>query len=321
MEKIIATASNFEAIKKFADKFDEHGNLQHLEFLKHYYFDSPYSDLHIYLDAAGEIVGTMGIEEIPYQYDGESGSLFFGSNWFASTSLAGASTYRLWTDRNRKNCLSFGGTESAHNFFRGAKWQYFEGFQILVRSINSASKLNSQANTAIIQTGRQIDVGNYSLEGDITPFKTGFNGRFYSKKEYLKYRYNPTLKYISYKWVSIIEDGEIIGLAIFNCGPKEVVLSYCDGIDPVAVAGGVLKGFAKVLSDYDDLTDMKIRIGSCSPEMIEVWKSANFKISAQRTFAMNKPIAGLTGPQSLTQGGWNVALDVGDNCLRDRYFR
>ncbi|MFG0827915.1 hypothetical protein ACF8R6_05980 [Pseudomonas sp. CJQ_7] len=321
MKRVTANASHFDAIKNFGDRFDEHGNLQSLEFLKHYYFDNPYADLHIYLDDSDEIVGTMGIEEIPYRYKGEKGNFFFGSNWFAATALAGASTYRLWTERNRRSCLSFGGTDAAHNFFRGAKWTYFEGFQILVRSINSAAKLNSQAGTILSQLGRNIETSRHAQDDAISNFAKGFSGGFYSTAESLKYRYNSNLSYISYKWINIIEAGKIVGLAIFNCGPNEVVLSYCDGIDPVAVAGGVLKGFAQVLGDYSDLSDMKIRIGSCSPEMIDVWKQANFKASAQRTFAMNKPIIGLTGPDSLSIDSWNVALDVGDNCLRDRYFR
>src|SRR5690349_15048546 len=71
-------------------------NLRNPEFVNHYYASAPWCKLYLLLSAGNTVVGTLGIERMPFRVGKEKLSGGFGTNYYSLDSGAGGFLFLHW---------------------------------------------------------------------------------------------------------------------------------------------------------------------------------------------------------------------------------
>src|SRR6185295_13451865 len=106
-------------------------NLLHREFVNHYYASSEWCKLYLLLSGEDSVIGTIGIERMPFRYGSEDVTVGFANNYHSLEPGAGGFLYLHWM----KNCpmgISLGGSEFAHNILRSQRWPYLDGVGVFL---------------------------------------------------------------------------------------------------------------------------------------------------------------------------------------------
>jgi hypothetical protein len=311
--------------------------LQHQAFVDYYYASSPWCTLFLLNDDEGDVIGSIGFEQMPFRYGSEQLTVGIGHNFLVVHQGVGhgLALFRKWTE-TCDYCLAFGGTAVAHRIYRKNGWQYFPG--VVVYNLNEiltaypgekkwhvlAKKVLRKLPQPSFKTRLKMfpkhgftglsvsEESHYSQ--DMATLASAFRFRFAPSVEYLSWRYATNLPFVRYRIFRILHASrKTIGYVVFNQHHRNIAVAHCDGIDPGALAHGVLLGLEKITREY--ASPPEIRLASSHPEMQQLYRRFGFRASTpDRPFA----IGSLNRPINIAKdtSTWMVNFDWGDNGLR-----
>src|ERR1051326_7148857 len=71
-------------------------NLRRPDFVNHYYASSEWCSLYLLFSNQQEIIGTIGVERMPFRYKGQDLTVGFGTNYYSLEPGAGGFLFRQW---------------------------------------------------------------------------------------------------------------------------------------------------------------------------------------------------------------------------------
>jgi hypothetical protein len=328
------TPEHFDALRRAAERVEQAASLCHQPFVDHYYVSSRHAALHLLLDGDGAVLGTVGVERMPFEVDGAAVTLGFGSNFYAFQPGAGGYLFMQWV-RSCPLALVFGGSPDTHRILRQQEWTYCSGVRVYelnrpFRRRPGESAWRSVARRVVLATRRKsmgkvragipadvrarlsvAEVNDYAE--DMLPPSSPFRVRFAPDVEYLRWRYLPGLSFVRYRPFRILDGGKPAGYVILNEQRERLIVAHCDGTNPADLACGVLLSLAEAAGE-----DEPPKAGSlaCShPAMQHVYENAGFRpAAAERPLAIGGGTSAERFPADTSQ--WLVNLDWGDNGLR-----
>ncbi len=331
------TAEWFDRLLLFAKQLEYDVNLVHKPFVNHYYTNNQWCELYLLVDRAGIIVGTVGIERMPFVINNRSLTLGNGSNFFVLSKGIGHGKrlFTKWID-----CcdfgIVFGGTEDTLRILRKQQWDFFTGMRVyhFNEPVNAypdepgwrtaARKLQALATRKdiVARTERLRAISQLKLSvvteqeysDEMQNYKSLFDLRFAPSREYLAWRYAAGLSFSKYRILSLrIGGDQVVGFVILNETANKIVVSHCDGINPEIVAYGVLLSLSAVARERRET--FHVLLAACHKEMLSIYISFGFKPSfADRPLAIGA-LKTLTNIITDTSK-WLINFDWGDNCLR-----
>jgi hypothetical protein len=331
------TADCFDRLRVFAGQLDHEVSLVHKPFVDHYYTNNQWCDLYLLLDKAETIVGTVGIERMPFVINDRAFTLGNGSNFFVLSKGIGHGK-RLFTKwLECCDCgVVFGGTEDTLRILRKQQWDFFTGARVyhLNESVKAhsdepgwrtaarklralATRTNIVARTERLPAIERLKlsaVAEREYSDEMQNFESSFDLRFVPSKDYLAWRYGAGLSFSRYRIFSLrIGGDQVVGLVILNETADSITVSHCDGIDPEIVAYGVLLSLSAVAREKRK--NFHVRLAACHGEMLSIYTAFGFRPSfADRPLA----IGALGNPPNIVAdtSKWLINFDWGDNCLR-----
>lgn len=309
------------------------------EFVDHYYAGSPWCRLHLLLDHQGDVLGTLGLERMPFAVAGRRLTLGFGSNFVALRRGAGGLLLLKWL----KTCdfgLMLGGSEDAHRLVRGHGWTRYANVRrfclnrgypsqrgeawwkrlarIVLRHLEPETDVAERAER-ILRDGPPAvaAVEQRRFAEDLLPETSPFCVRFAPDVEYLDWRYRTGLPFVRYRLFRVLCDGRSAGYVVINEQPDRLFVAHCDGHDPWVLSRGVFAALAAVSREKGGRR--------------EVFLVASHRVmqAALRQFGFREIrrdcplfVGGLGGvpPLPPDTGQWLVNFDWGDNGLRPPFL-
>lgn len=343
MAKLVQyTPEHFEAVRRAAEAAGRARSLRHRPFVDHYYAGSAWCSLHLFLDGQGAVLGTIGVERMPFTLGGRELTLGFGSNFHAFQSGAGALLFMQWM----KSCpigIVFGGTAQTHAILRQQKWTYYEGVKVFYlnrpfaaysgeapwRRLAKRAFERAARRTVIPSLASRIPRGAAGLAVEelagypdgLLPQSSPFALRFAPALDYLRWRYGLGLSFVRYRLFRILRGGASVGYVILNDAPDQLIVAHCDAEDPTALACGVL--LSVVEAARDDAAPRTLMAAACHPEVQRVYESVGLStypfllgrvLSGDWPFALGRLRGAVDVPADTS--GWLVSFDWGDNGLR-----
>ena len=86
-------------------------------FVDYYYATREHCQLHLALDPQGVVIGSIGIELMPFEHEGQRKTIAFGSNFHAAHSGVGGFLFLTWM-KSAPLSLVFGGSPDTHRILR-----------------------------------------------------------------------------------------------------------------------------------------------------------------------------------------------------------
>ncbi len=121
MRLVRYTPEMFPSLQRFTTP---QSGLSDRSFVDHYYATREQCQLHLALDQEGSVIGSIGIEQMPFEYRGQRQTIAFGSNFNASHSGVGGFLYLKWM-KSAPIAMVFGGSPDTHNILRAQNWTYY----------------------------------------------------------------------------------------------------------------------------------------------------------------------------------------------------
>jgi len=327
------TTAHFELLRKAAERIRPGHALGHRPFVDHYYAGGDWSKLYLFLSPGGEVTGTMGVEKMPFEFDGQPLTLGFGSNFHALQQGVGGLLFMQWV-KSSGLALEYGGSEDAHRIIRQQKWTYFPGVGIYTLNYDfplfSGDRLHRRAAKWLLRRvtrkrlssyrsripdairGRLAVREEFEFPGDILPGTTSFRLRLAPTVEYLRWRYGMHLPFARYRLFRILSRGRSTGYAIVNERPDTVMVAHADAEDPETLAYGVL--LSVLQAGADDALPRSVRLACSHPAMAAIYSKFGFRRGDH-----DYPLA-IGGPRKKIEippdtSNWSVSYDWGDNGL------
>ena len=313
-------------------------SLLHRPFVDYYYTGNSWCDLQLLIDEGDAIVGTVGIERMPFVYRNRRLTLGSGNNLYAVHKGAGHGRllFQKWMD----GCdfgIAFGGSDDSHSrLFRRQKWDYYHGpevynlkrrprpypgepaWRVAVKKMiahipmRSITKRLSDIASPMLNDLSVREEPNY--EQDMIPKESSFDLRFSPSVEYLRWRYAIGLSFVRYRVFRILRArSETVGYVILNEANERTLVAQCDGKNAEIIAYGVLLSLAETVRGGDK--NPKVVLAACHPVMKEIYRRFGFKPTGR-----DKPLT--IGSLKRSSGikpstaEWLISYDWGDNGLR-----
>ena len=334
MRLVRYTPEMFPSLQRFTTP---QSGLSDRSFVDHYYATREQCQLHLALDQEGSVIGSIGIEQMPFEYRGQRQTIAFGSNFNASHSGVGGFLYLKWM-KSAPIAMVFGGSPDTHNILRAQNWTYYP--DVLVYDGNRRYATHAGDSMArrfakrILRTGWfSADVGKRVAALKIPPIEireqreyreqlatlpSPFLLRLAPDLEYLRWRYSLDLPFARYRLFEIAAADEVIGYVILHERANQVVVSQADGSDARLLAAGIMKAVAFVIAG--DLKPRKVLLTSTHPEMQAVFEASGMRAAGQgRPFALKGQRGTALFPQDTMS--WLINFDWGDNSLRPPFGR
>ena len=328
----------FEKLQEMVGKLERITSFSHRPFVDYYYTTSDWCDLFLYIDNKDDIVGTLGVDKLRFEFDSREMIIGFGNNFFSLKPGPGGILFMKWL-----NTCSYGGvlggSENFHRIISRQKWVYYKGIKTLLlnRKYNYLKSevlwrkgakllLNFSRNNKINKLASRIPYSirkRLSLEEveefseDMVRIRSPFVFRFSPMLEYLKWRYSTHLSFVRYRIFKIFDSDRLAGFAVFNESPEKILIAHCDGNSPSMLGYGVLLALSKLGEAY--AKQPEVELVSCNPKMQKIFRSSGFReIKVEKKFALG---ALKKEPDIPTDtSNWLVNIDWNDNGLRSPFL-
>lgn len=305
-------------------------------FVDYYYAKRDSCQLHLALDEQGAVIGSIGIEQMPFEYRGQRMDIAFGSNFQASHSGVGGFLYLAWM-KSAPVSMVFGGSPDTHEILRAQKWTYYPEVRIYQANMRYAPRagesLVRRAAKRLLRAFGSADIRKQvaALKAPplevrerqeygvaLTTLRSPFSLRLAPDLEYLRWRYALDLPFARYRLFEIEAADGLVGYVVLHVRPRRVVVAHADGGDPRLLAAGIMKAVAQVIEH--DSTPREILLTSTHPAMQEVFAACRLRPAPQgRPFALKSRRGAL--PVMPDTANWLVNFDWGDNSLRPPFGR
>jgi hypothetical protein len=161
-----------------------------------------------------------------------------------------------------------------------------------------------------------ITVREVSSDEAAPMVNSGFAFRFAPSAEYLRWRYNSSLRFVRYRWFNMYAQNERVGYCVLNDAPGQLIMAHSDGLAPQQLSLGILKALFLAADNDGSKTAL---LSSSHPAMQEVFTLYGFDLDTQdRAVAVGslRSQVNLPEPQQ-----WLFDFGLGDNDLRPHLFR
>jgi hypothetical protein len=325
----------FDRVLSGCREFPANFPLTYRSFVDHYYASSNFCRLFLVLDQDGMLLGTQGVEWMPFDEGGHIHRLGFGSNYLALRPGVGAYLYANWL-RSCDAGLALGATASVHRILKKSGWVYREGLHSYVlnrryakseparwhRRVDKGIRTWLSVRHSLPDLHRRVpsDLAAVAVEersdysAEILAFKSAFPFRFAPDLSHLRWRYGTNLPFINYRVFCVSRSGTLVGYVVLQERDTEVVVAHSDGSEPRALAAGIVRSVAKVGRDRSDRREVMLM---CSyPAMQRVFEQAGFVTDARLDvpFALGKLRGGYEINVPVSE--WLVNAAWGDSNLR-----
>lgn len=234
-------------------------------YVRHRYLGHASARLDLLLDAGGRVLATLGIERVPMRILGVRHDVAVASNTYSLQRGALAFLIREWMKSHAVGAILPTTTRWSEMVGRQARWQALPGLKTwylnwgyplaeadawwkrlakpparLLTRVDPVHRLRRLTDRAL----RVEEVEAFT--GDMIIRDSPFDLRPDYDLDTLNWRFSTRLDYVRYRVFRIIRDGRVQGSTVLAEWPHRVVVSYCDGGDPVAIARGVLLAIAAV---------------------------------------------------------------------------
>lgn len=323
----------FEALHKAASHIRENYSLRHQPFVDYYYASRPWCKLYLFFSPTGHVTGMVGVERMAFEFDSQPLTLGFGSNFHALQRGVGGILFTRWI-RSCDWALEYGGTEDAHRIIRQQGWRYFPGIRFYALNhdypVHPGDGAHRRAAKWVLrQTTRkkipafasrmaQVIPGTVSVKEEfdysqnLLPSKSPFLFRLVPTVDYLSWRYNTRLSFVTYRLFRILTRGRSSGYVIINDSQDRLLVAQCDGEDPETLAYGVLLSVLE--AGRQDAVPRTVLLACANPAMAEIYTKLGLK-RGKRDYPM--AIGGAGGKVGIPAdtAKWLVNFDWGDNGL------
>jgi len=313
-------------------------NLRHRPFVDHYYGSSEFCNLYLAVDGNGSLLGTIGVERMPFEVAGKTRRFGFGSNFNAFQPGAGGYLFFHWMGTVKcDGGVAFGGTKDTHRILERSGWSYFDGIKTyyLNRTYQKEEASGSREKLArklmdAISTKQQLDKltsklpesvwqaisvsEETSFRKELLDFKSAFPFRFAPDLQYLSWRYGPGLSFVKYRLFRVNHGDKVVGYFVLQESASRIIVSHSDGASPGLLAAGIVRGISQLSTGPSDCRE--VLFVSSNPEMQRVFEVVGFYNHPlwDRRFALGKLRGGIDIAPPTTE--WLVNFDWGDNGLR-----
>jgi hypothetical protein len=306
-------------------------------FVDYRYTTREQCQLHLALDEQGSVIGSIGIEQMPFEYRGQRQDVAFGSNFFAFHSGVGGFLYLKWM-KSAPIAMVFGGSPDTHRILQAQKWTYYPEVRMyhahgrfapiagenkvrrfargLLRAGLGSGDIRKRV--AALKTP-QIEIREQREYRDsLATLSSPFLLRLAPDLEYLRWRYCLDLPFAKYRLFEIAATDGVIGYVILHERANRVVVSQADGSNPRLLAMGIMKAVAHVIAH--DVKPREVLLSSTHPEMQAAFEDCGMRAAKQgRPFVLKGQRGTALFSQDTT--GWSVNFDWGDNSLRPPFGR
>jgi hypothetical protein len=290
--------------------------------------------LYLFLADDQTIVGSIGVERMPFQCDSHEITLGFATNFHSSQAGVGGYLFMQWMNSCHGGIV-FGGSPDVHRILQQQQWTYFPAVQTyyLNRPFTShpdedwwrvaakkalryafQAKLSKYASRLPAQVVADLSVQEeHSYTEDILPRRSPFVFRFAPSLDYLRWRYNRELPFVRYRLFRILVRDVSMGYVIINESPERLIVAQCDGEDATSLAYGVLLSLLEAA--HGEQKARWVVLTSCHPDMQQVYAHFGFKTQWRaRPFALGALRRRIDVPTETSN--WLINYDWGDNGLR-----
>ena len=327
------TPSRFQALCKAAGRINGNYSLCHRPFVDYYYASRDSSKLYLSLSSAGDVNGLVGVEHMPFKFESRPLTLGLGTNFHALQRGVGGLLFMQWV-KSSSLTFEYGGSEDAHRIVRQQNWTYFPGVRIYALNydypVYSGDRAHRRAAKWIFRQWTRKIISAYAcrlsdvarsqvsvreestFSEDLLPSKSPFRFRLAPTAEYLNWRYNLQLSFVSYRLFRILSRGRSAGYVIINENQERLLVAQCDAEDVETLAYGVLLSILESASQ--DRIPRTALLMCSNPVLAEIYVKFGFRPGKK-----DYPIA-IGGLQNRVEiptdtTNWLVNFDWGDNGL------
>ncbi len=323
---------DFASLRDFASRAGV-PSLADRRFVDYYYASHPSCGLYLFNNDGGQLVGTIGIEQLRFEFENKDMVIGVPSNYHALQPGVGGYLFLQWM----KTCpfgLEFGGSEDAHKVIRKQGWKYFAGIKTYVLNydypIYPGNKWPRRLAKRVLRRVQRKRIAEYaaniprdvvsrirvreekSYSGDLLPRGSSFEFRLAPTLDYLAWRYNLAVSFVKYRLFRIIDGDRTSGYAILSDSPERIIVAQSDGDDPTVLAYGVLLSLLEVARE--DTEPRTALLLSSNPQMQEIYRRLGFRCSDNDfLFAMGSLREHVNIPADTSR--WLINYDWGDNGL------
>ncbi|WP_130471371.1 hypothetical protein [Candidatus Magnetaquicoccus inordinatus] len=334
MEFIRYTPSHYELLLQRRDDPHFPQAFHHREFVDWYYTSSGHCHLALFLEK-GELAGCIGVELMRFESAGRPLQVAASNNHVAFLPGIGGLQLLYWM-RAAPYSMVFGGSQETHAILRQHRWHYFPPVPILLANrkwtyhghpwhwrnlvkrgvalLWPPGHLAEERSAIRRQGGESLQVREVSrLEAEMLPRVSPFHFRLAPSVDYLRWRYDTTLRFVHYRLFCISNGLEQVGYVIVQESQERILVSQCDGNDVLLLSCGILLALAD-LTEHDR-HPREMQLSCCHPEMQRIFLLFGFHNSFHpRPFVMGAQRGEL--PMAHNTRHWLVNFDWNDNGLR-----
>ncbi|HUQ10234.1 MAG TPA: hypothetical protein VM146_07950 [Steroidobacteraceae bacterium] len=323
----------FPSLQRFAPP---QTGLTDRSFVDYYYATKERCQLHLALDEQDAVIGSIGIEKMPFEYRGERHEVAFGSNFAAAHSGVGGFLYLTWM-KSAPVAMVFGGSADTHNILRAQNWTYYPDVRIYQANMRYAPRAGEnlarrlakrllracftddvRKRVAALQVPPIEVREQFEYRDALATLSSPFLLRLAPDLEYLRWRYALDLPFAKYRLFEITAAAGLIGYVVLHERANRIVVSHADGSDARLLAAGIMKAVALV--SERDSRPREILLTSSHPEMQIMFEASGMRAAGQgRSLALKSRRGAALFAQETS--GWLVNFDWGDNSLRPPFGR
>jgi hypothetical protein len=327
------TPNLFEVLRRAAEQIKGNYSLRHRPFVDYYYATREWCKLYLFLSPGGQVIGLVGVEQMPFEFESHPLTLGFGTNFHALQHGVGGILFMRWI-KSSVLALEYGGTEDAHRIVQQQKWTYFPGVRIYGLNhdypVYPSDRAHRRAAKWVLRQTTRKRISAYhsripdairsqicvreetAFSADLLPSKSPFRFRLAPTIEYLSWRYNLRLPFVTYRLFRILSRGRSTGYVIINEGVDRLLVAQCDAEDPEMLAYGVLLSILQ--AGGQDTVPRTVLLTCSHPVMADIYMKFGFK-RGKNDYPM--AIGGRNREVNITTDtrNWLVNFDWGDNGL------
>ncbi len=334
MRVVTYTPDDFPLLAKVVEAVPGAKSLAHRGFVDYYYASREWCRLLLALDPDGQVCAVMGLEQIPFEYEGAPVTLGCASNFATLRPGVGGSLFLHWVRSSELACV-FGGSPDTHRLLQSQGWRYFHGLQIFRLNRPYVVRAgDSWWRAAVKRVGERIrprvDVARRAashadgvevievptVTDDMLPASSPFRLRMRPSAEYLSWRYSGTLPFVRYRSFRIV-DRRVRGYVIVNEQPRAIVVAHADADDAEALGAGILAAVAHVAARRD--AGGEVVLACAHHGMKALFSRAGFRTDRdERPFALGA--RGHRVEIDPDTSRWLINFDWIDNGLRSPFL-